>query len=99
MMKKNGAILITILLVTLSLLSACGSNTTQPDNSTSSNSNDTTTTSNTVDTSEPATAGKLVEIKVTARDFEYDQKEIHVKKGDKINITLQSDDSSHGLAI
>lgn len=98
-MKKNGAILIAILLVSLSLLSACGSNTKQTNNSTSSTSNDNKTTSNTVDASKPASAEKLVEIKVMAKDFEFDKKEIHVKKGDKIKLTLHSDDGGHGLAI
>lgn len=34
-----------------------------------------------------------------AKDFEYDQKEIHVKKGDKVKITLHSDDGGHGFTI
>jgi cytochrome c oxidase subunit II len=54
--------------------------------------------SNTKQTSQAAT-GKVVEIKVTAKDFEYNKKEIHVKKGDTVKITLQSDDGGHGLAI
>lgn len=98
-MKKNAAILITILLLSLSLLSACGSNTKQSDNSASSNSNDNKTTATTVEPSKDATTEKLVEIKVMAKDFEFDKKEIHVKKGDKVKITLQSDDGGHGLAI
>jgi cytochrome c oxidase subunit II len=36
---------------------------------------------------------------VTAKDFEFSKKEIDVKKGDKVKITLQSDDGGHGLAI
>lgn len=98
-MKKNAAILITILLVSLSLLSACGSNTKQTEPSTSSSSNDNKTTATTVEPSKDATTEKLVEIKVMAKDFEFDKKEIHVKKGDKVKITLQSDDGGHGLAI
>jgi cytochrome c oxidase subunit 2 len=34
-----------------------------------------------------------------AKDFEYDQKEIRVKKGDKVKITLESDDGGHGFTI
>ncbi|REE91552.1 Cupredoxin-like domain-containing protein [Paenibacillus taihuensis] len=44
-------------------------------------------------------AEQTVEIKLMAKDFEYDQKEIHVKKGDKVKITLQSDDGGHGFTI
>jgi cytochrome c oxidase subunit 2 len=34
-----------------------------------------------------------------AKDFEYDKKEIHVKKGDTVRLTLESDDVGHGLTI
>ncbi|WML42673.1 cupredoxin domain-containing protein [Neobacillus sp. PS3-40] len=84
MMKRLVVLVIASVLMVL-MLSACGSNTKQTDNSSTA-----TTT---------ATKGDVVEIKVTAKDFEFDKKVIHVKKGDKVKITLQSDDGGHGLAI
>lgn len=53
---------------------------------------------NTKQTSQSA-SDKVVEIKVTAKDFEFDKKEIRVKKGEKVKITLKSDNGGHGLAI
>jgi cytochrome c oxidase subunit II len=38
-------------------------------------------------------------ITVTAKNFEYDQKEIHVKKGDKVHLTFKSADGYHGFAL
>ena len=46
-----------------------------------------------------ASAGKVVEVKIMAKDFEYDKTVIHVKKGDKVKITLHSDDGGHGFTI
>ncbi|MCQ6278642.1 cupredoxin domain-containing protein [Bacillus sp. EB600] len=47
-----------------------------------------------------ASTGKLVEITVNAKDFEYDKKVLHVKKGDKVKLTLKSDDDGgHGFAL
>jgi cytochrome c oxidase subunit 2 len=96
------------------MLSACGSNSSQANqsstakvatkkdetsNSTSSKSK--TAASNTTATNASAapTAGNVVEIKMNAKDFEYDKKVINVKEGDKVKITLHSDNGSHGLAI
>jgi cytochrome c oxidase subunit 2 len=96
------------------MLSACGSNSSQANqsstakvatkkdetsNSTSSKSK--TAASNTTATNASAApaAGNVVEIKMNAKDFEYDKKVINVKEGDKVKITLHSDNGSHGLAI
>ena len=47
-----------------------------------------------------AAPGKLVEITLNAKDFEYDKKVIHVKQGDKVKLTLNSDDDGgHGFAL
>lgn len=89
----------------LVILSACGSNTKTTDNSANTT---TTSSSEKSDTTEQASktavtknkpTGKVVDIKVMAKDFEYDKKEIRVKQGDKVKITLKSDDGGHGLAI
>jgi cytochrome c oxidase subunit 2 len=41
----------------------------------------------------------VAEIKLTATNYEFDQKEIHVKKGDKVKLTLDSKQGMHGIAI
>jgi cytochrome c oxidase subunit II len=46
-----------------------------------------------------AATGKVVEIKVTAKNFEFDKKEIHVKKGDKVKIILENKEGGHGLSL
>jgi cytochrome c oxidase subunit 2 len=43
--------------------------------------------------------GKTEEITVTAKSFDFDKKEIHVKKGDKIKLTLVNGSGAHGLEI
>ncbi|MDB4866548.1 MAG: cytochrome oxidase subunit [Cohnella sp.] len=48
--------------------------------------------------SQPA-APEVREIKITATNFEYDQREVHVKKGEKIKLTFESKEGAHGLAI
>ncbi|MED3562798.1 cytochrome C oxidase subunit II [Bacillus xiapuensis] len=108
-MKKRLAFLFSALVLMGSLLSACGNAASKTDNSssaTTSSSKKSDTTAQTTKTAvTPKTAakddapGKVVDIKVMAKDFEYDKKVIHVKKGDKVRITLQSDDGGHGLAI
>jgi cytochrome c oxidase subunit 2 len=45
----------------------------------------------------PATDSE--EITVTAKSFDFDKKEIHVKKGDKIKLTLVNGSGAHGLEI
>lgn len=39
------------------------------------------------------------EIKVTATNFKFEPSEIKVKKGDKVKITLEDGEGSHGFAI
>jgi cytochrome c oxidase subunit 2 len=86
------------------MLSACGTSTKSTDQS--SNATKTVKKANKkADTKNVSAATKsnatanVVNIKVMAKDFEYDKKEIHVKKGDKVRLTLQSDDGGHGLTI
>jgi len=109
-MKKKLVFLLTSLTLMSSMLSACGSTT----KTTADKSSNTTASSKKADATIPKTktadssktnatakapTGKVVNIKVEARDFEYDKKEIHVKLGDKVKITLHSDDGGHGFAI
>lgn len=112
-MKKKMVILFVTSIVTASMLSACGTSTKQADSSsapatTSSSSQSAPATSSpSSQTPAPAAkaannqapAGKTVEVKVMAKDFEFDKKEIRVKKGDKVKITLMSDDGGHGFEI
>ncbi|GAA4715068.1 cupredoxin domain-containing protein [Brevibacillus fulvus] len=39
------------------------------------------------------------EITLNAKNFEFDQKEIHVKKGDKVKLTLANSEGMHGIEI
>lgn len=104
-MKAKTGLLILALIVTAAIASACGNSSNSDNtNSSSSNTSSTTTTANNSTTNTTAAAnsassGKTVEIKLGAKDFEYDQKEIHVKKGDHVKITLTSDDGGHGFTI
>jgi cytochrome c oxidase subunit 2 len=46
-----------------------------------------------------AATGKTEEVTVTAKNFEFDKKEIHVKKGDTIKLTLVNASGAHGIEI
>jgi cytochrome c oxidase subunit 2 len=46
----------------------------------------------------PAASGPK-EIKVTAKNFEFEPGEVHVKKGDKVKITFENKEGAHGLSI
>lgn len=88
------------------MLSACGSTSNNSSSATTSSSKKSDTTTQTAKTGNPqkvaaksTSTGNVVTIKVMAKDFEYDKKVIHVKKGDKVRITLQSDDGGHGFAL
>ena len=105
LMKKRLSFLFTAIALMVMMLSACGStnNSSNTTTSTSKKADTTTQTSKTADTPKVAAnksaTGNIVDIKVMAKDFEFDKKEIHVKKGDKVRITLQSDDGGHGFAL
>jgi len=103
-MKKKMVFFFTSVALMTSMLSACSSTTKSTDKSStkttaSSTKSDTTTKPKTTATTTTASTGNVVNIKVEAKDFEYDKKEIHVKLGDKVKLTLHSDDGGHGLAI
>lgn len=46
-----------------------------------------------------AGAGKTIEIKIKARNWEFDQKEIRVKKGETITISLTNEQGMHNILI
>lgn len=101
-MKKRMGIVFTAIALMVIMLSACGSasNNTAKDATSNKKSDTTAQTSKTANSSsENSTTGNVVDIKVMAKDFAYDKKEIHVKKGDKVRITLHSDDGGHGFAL
>jgi cytochrome c oxidase subunit 2 len=106
-MKKRTGFLFTAVALIIMMLSACGTTDNDSSNaktSTSKKADTATQTSKTANAPKAAVnttaaPGNVVNIKVTAKDFECDKKEIHVKKGDKVKITLESDDGGHGLAI
>lgn len=39
------------------------------------------------------------EIKITAKKYEFDKKEIKVKKGEKIKLVIENNDVTHGIII
>jgi cytochrome c oxidase subunit 2 len=104
-MKKKMVFFFTSVALMTTMLSACGSTTKSTDKSSatttaSSNKSDTTTTKpKQTAPITTASTGNVVNIKVEAKDFEYDKKEIHVKQGEKVKITLHSDDGGHGFAL
>lgn len=102
-MKKNAVIFGAMLILIFSILGGCGSNTKQSDSSSPANTSSSAKKDTTVKTGTKATStaapGNTVDIKIEAKDFEYDKKVIHVKKGDKVKITLHSDDGGHGFTI
>jgi cytochrome c oxidase subunit 2 len=85
-MKKKIVSTIAVTALTAMMLAACGSNTTPAPAKTPVTQTDTQ-------------AGGVKEIKLTAKNYEFDQKEIHVKKGEKIKLTLVNGEGSHGIAI
>jgi cytochrome c oxidase subunit 2 len=44
-------------------------------------------------------AGKVVDIKMTAKQFEFSPSTITVKKGETVKLTVTSEDVQHGLSI
>ncbi|GAB6990396.1 cupredoxin domain-containing protein [Paenibacillus pini] len=76
--------LIAVAALSATVLSACGS----------SDSKDTAT-----DNSASGSGSGTQEITVNAKSFEFTPKEIKVKKGDKVKLTLKNTEGAHGLAI
>src|SRR5213080_1536254 len=100
-MKMKMVLLIAATVLSISVLSACGSNSKQTNQSTSATTSadqKTASAASNPNASAQAAPGKLVEITLNAKDFEYDKKVIHVKQGDKVKLTLHSDDDGgHGF--
>lgn len=111
-MKNKLVLLLTASVLSALMLGACGSATKTSDQSSSATTSvakkadktaqkpvqQTTNAAKTTAASNVA-AGNVVDIKIEATDFQYDKKVIHVKKGDKVRITLHSDDGGHGFTI
>lgn len=49
--------------------------------------------------SQAAVAGDATAITINAKNFEFDQQEIKVKKGDKVSITLKNTQGMHSIKI
>jgi cytochrome c oxidase subunit II len=50
-------------------------------------------------TSSAPAAGGTKEIKVTAKNFEFEPAEVHVNKGDKVKIIFENKEGAHGFSI
>lgn len=46
-----------------------------------------------------ATSGSAQEVKLVATNFQFDQKEYHVKKGSEVKVTLENKEGLHGINI
>ncbi|MFB9760795.1 cupredoxin domain-containing protein [Ectobacillus funiculus] len=99
MIVKKWSVLLAVSVLMVVMLSACGSSTKQTKESAASANQTTQSTANSESSASTSSSANVVDIKVMAKDFEYDKKEIHVKKGDTVKITLTSNDGGHGFAI
>jgi cytochrome c oxidase subunit 2 len=93
-MKRKPMLVLAVFVLIALMVSACGSK-----NNSSTSPGSSESASPTSSSSPSGSAGQQVEIKLGAKDFEYDAKEIHVKKGDNVKVTLTSDDGGHGFTI
>jgi cytochrome c oxidase subunit 2 len=50
-------------------------------------------------TQQNASSGSTKEITIQAKNFEFDQKEIRVNKGDTVKITLKNNQGNHNIKI
>lgn len=88
---KKWSIMTCILLLAAGVLSACGGGDDDKEKASAPAS---------ASSSAPAAAGgEAKEIKVDAKNFEFDQKEIKVAKGDKVTIALNNSQGNHALKI
>jgi cytochrome c oxidase subunit 2 len=94
-MKRLGVWILIIILFLL--LAACGSN--QASQASQTPAESAKPTKGTTPTSAAPPATGPVEIKIKAKNFEFEPKEIHVKKGDKVKLTLENSEGAHGFAI
>jgi cytochrome c oxidase subunit 2 len=103
-MKRKPLLVLAVFVLIALMVSACGSKNNSSDTASGSAASSPSPSSSpsvsaTSSSSPSASSAQQVDIKLEAKDFEYDQKEIHVKKGDKVKITLTSDDGGHGFTI
>lgn len=103
-MKRKPILVLAVFVLIALMVSACGSKNNSSDTASGGAASSPSPSASPLasPTSSPSpsgSTGQQVEIKLGAKDFEYDQKEIHVKKGDKVKITLTSDDGGHGFTI
>lgn len=85
-MKKSFVLAVAIALVFA--LSACGTKEQAAPASTPPAGNST-----------PAAGGAAADVKLVAKNFEFDQKEYKVKKGQTVNISLENKEGIHGIEI
>jgi cytochrome c oxidase subunit 2 len=99
-MKRKPMLVLAVFVLIALMVSACGSKNNSSDTASGGSSPGTSESASPTSSSSPSgSTGQQVEIKLGAKDFEYDAKEIHVKKGDNVKITLTSDDGGHGFTI
>lgn len=82
-----------VLLVGISAaLTACGGNSAPAAQSNSASSSQ-------QQSSSQQSSGGSKEITLKAKNFEFDQKEIHVKKGDKVKLNFENVEGMHGVSL
>lgn len=94
-MKKILSLVAIVALTTA--LAACGNDTNK--NNSAANNSAATNNSATNSASNSATTPETKEFTIKATNFEFDQKELTVNKGDTVKITLVNDSGMHGLEI
>lgn len=93
----NKKALTSLILASAVALALAGCGNSQSDQGSAASNNAASTA--TADAAAAQSADGVKEIKLSATNFEFDQKEIHVKKGDKIKLTLTNTEGMHGVAI
>ncbi|WP_391119144.1 cupredoxin domain-containing protein [Psychrobacillus sp. L3] len=93
-MKKLFSLIILSMLVFA--LAACGSDKSSEDKATEDKATEEVAAP---DESTVEPTGNVVEATVTAKNFEFDVKEIKAKVGDTVKITLVNDAGAHGIGI
>ncbi len=97
-MKKFLSFVIVGLLAVLMV--GCGA---KDDQATSSNAkaneNSATNTENSKDSEKVKPTGNVVEVTITSKNFEFDQKEIKAKVGDTVKIHFKNDEGAHGFGL
>lgn len=82
-------------------LAACSGGEKEAENQeeTNTNSSETVSTDEVYIEKEVEPTGKVVELVITAKNFEFIQEEVEIRAGDTVRITLENEAGYHGVGI